>query len=1713
MAWIFADQSFGTGSKNPLTGSNSYSYSASFIQSARTIDAPPEHGSFYSQSAQSQLKYIQSKVGGQEVLTTSSPTFQNMTVTGSLRAGAFVVTSSQTSYTASFGSGRSIFGDTPDDQHSLTGSLEISGGLEFLHYGFSGSNESSMSIGQFAGSGSGIQNVQVPQTDHIPLNTWKGSVTALQLPSGSRSTQPPGQRGIMAGGYASPVNIDVIEFVTISTPSDASDFGDLTAARRGIAGMSNGINDRAAFAGGRATPVYNIIDYITISTAGNAIDFGDLYCLAGLFAPAGASNGPNERGLAAGGDSGVGDNQNAIEYITISTTGNSNDFGDLTEERYYAGGTDSGINDRAIFFGATPATDTIDFVTISTTGNAHFFGNLTQVRSTNRGTSNDLNNRAVIAGDNPNTNIIEFITIDSTGDAQDFGDMTVSRGNLGMTSNGTDERGISAGGTTPETNIIDYITISVLGNALDFGDSAVMHESPAAASNAATSDWPYENAFDQIKLYTSASAATALADRTEQTNLTGSYLSRFSGSASHPLDQHSGSSQTFVEEIASGSLTLSSNRPPGNIGVFAYGATGMDFFQINSPGNAVDFGSTSQNKETGMSNGILGRGITADGKRTLRYITLTTPGAAFFFGNIGPGRIEAFMGQGGTSNGPLNRGMVGMGYIRPVELGRGHLEYITISTLADSLHFGDSSNATRRGTGLSNGVGDRAIFFGGDSYGSHMSVVTVSTPSDGVFFGNGLNTTFPGGLSNDTGERGIQVAGGDGSPRENTIMYITLTSFGDACDFGDTLTDFRRDGVSNGRGNRAVMGASTCIDVATMEFITINSPGNSIDFGDLTDSNGGAEGYGAGMDNGQSFYPHAAYPQMRFSTDPMTVIQSKTEVSFASGSLQHYIASGGLFSTPIITPSGSHTNLTGSQSGSNSFVQNFPEGATGRTGIFEVWAGLVPDQVANLTGSSPAFTQLALGYNATGSIGSLHGFSGSSAFYASASVYNAYNVSASFSSGSSATSDSASAGRIAATALPGTNTIYRGEWKTIASGSVLPGQRGVMRGTGTLGFQYITISTTGNATDFGDGVHNLHGASGTTNGIGDRGITQGGNHKDIEYITLSTPSDAIDFGNYTLVDLSYGSNGTSNGPDDRGLMFNSSTGIEYVTISSCGDGVEFGTSLMNTGGYSPCMSNGVNQRTLRSAGYNWRKQIEAYTVNSRGNGWYFGDSLDYTNNQGETGTSNDTDQRGVKFGGYYLNGGGQVNTIDYVTISTLGNSLSFGDTLAVNQAGAACSNGIDGRAVFGGGSNTLSAVEYVSLSTPADTVDFGDLIVAQDANYKNTFLDNGATPMTVSGSSVSVGPTFFSGSIAYASGSTTKFRYDGVNYWDLTRGTGPITGSGGTLVQASALSTGSMVVVTDRIMNSTGSSQVSASVDYGALVDFSAKTLPGQRGVSATHDATNIEYITIDTLGNSAVFGDLTNITDQHYDATSNGTGQRGIILTDPTMEFITISTTGNSTHFSHDGPNTFSALTSNGTDQRAVLMRSTGYAGTIRYYTISTLGNATDYAGKSSFSSAFQGGISNGRNDRGIFFGRYPAAAAGTDYMTISSGGNSLRFGNETWSGDSYGGALSNDTDDRGILFDNNSTIRYITISTPSDSIDFGDSAKLDGDTTERATNQGFSNGIGNRGIMGLRTALDLDAKAITYITINSLGNAVEFGERITQAGYGSPGTSNSAL
>ena len=80
----------------------------------------------------------------------------------------------------------------------------------------------------------------------------------------------------------------------------------------------------------------NVIDFITIASTGDATDFGDLTSISGR----GAGCSDHTRGITFIGQNPA--NNNIIEVVTIQTTGNSKDFGDRSFASHSHGALSNG---------------------------------------------------------------------------------------------------------------------------------------------------------------------------------------------------------------------------------------------------------------------------------------------------------------------------------------------------------------------------------------------------------------------------------------------------------------------------------------------------------------------------------------------------------------------------------------------------------------------------------------------------------------------------------------------------------------------------------------------------------------------------------------------------------------------------------------------------------------------------------------------------------------------------------------------------------------------------------------------------------------------------------------------------------------------------------------------------------------------------------------------------------------------------------------------------------------------------------------------------------------------------------------------------------------------------------------------------------------------------------------------------------------------------
>ena len=125
-----------------------------------------------------------------------------------------------------------------------------------------------------------------------------------------------------------------MDYVIAATTGNGTDFGDLAYPRGAAGGMTSDLNgsDRCVWTHDIYLGGYSdSMDYITMSTTGNATDFGD--GTAAYRQVGGTSN--NTKGQLVGGNAGCANNSgcpnyNYIRQITIATTGNASNCSGLT---------------------------------------------------------------------------------------------------------------------------------------------------------------------------------------------------------------------------------------------------------------------------------------------------------------------------------------------------------------------------------------------------------------------------------------------------------------------------------------------------------------------------------------------------------------------------------------------------------------------------------------------------------------------------------------------------------------------------------------------------------------------------------------------------------------------------------------------------------------------------------------------------------------------------------------------------------------------------------------------------------------------------------------------------------------------------------------------------------------------------------------------------------------------------------------------------------------------------------------------------------------------------------------------------------------------------------------------------------------------------------------------------------------------------------------
>ena len=306
-----------------------------------------------------------------------------------------------------------------------------------------------------------------------------------------------GDRAIVWGSNGGNWDGEKIDYFDIATPGNASLFGDV---HRQVDGWGPGkyggtcVSDTTygVYAGGQSAHNLNPtdqIDYITISTLGNSADFGSLTTKQ-MKRPAGGSDGTT--GYIAGGqDDWTGANYyTGCDTFTIATPGNAT----LSTFTLSTGANQTtGTNDTTRmlisggYFNNIANDNTIQYLTFASAGTSQDFGDLTVGRGMAAATSD--NTYALIGGgqdriiSSTQVQSIDVVTIQTTGNATNFGNLVTARRGLSAVSNGTYACFCAGVGNMVD---IDQLTIATPGNATDFGDLVSGGESPGCCSGSAS---------------------------------------------------------------------------------------------------------------------------------------------------------------------------------------------------------------------------------------------------------------------------------------------------------------------------------------------------------------------------------------------------------------------------------------------------------------------------------------------------------------------------------------------------------------------------------------------------------------------------------------------------------------------------------------------------------------------------------------------------------------------------------------------------------------------------------------------------------------------------------------------------------------------------------------------------------------------------------------------------------------------------------------------------------------------------------------------------------------------------------------------------------------------------------------------------------------------------------------------------------------------------
>ena len=271
--------------------------------------------------------------------------------------------------------------------------------------------------------------------------------------------------------------------------------------------------------------------------------------------------------------------------------------------------------------------------------------------------------------------------------------------------------------------------------------------------------------------------------------------------------------------------------------------------------------------------------------------------------------------------------------------------------------------------------------------------------------------------------------------------------------------------------------------------------------------------------------------------------------------------------------------------------------------------------------------------------------------------------------------------------------------------------------------QAIEFATEGNVCDFGDTTQERYGHAYGNVGNTTRGVFMGGGTPtrldEIDFITFASTGDAADFGDCAEGHRSQGA-GVSNqtrafycgGSSPQGVKNH----IDLVIIASLGEVSDFGDingpadeggryTMPNTA-MSP--TRGLFAGGKHNSPSDYVNTIELITMATLGDATDFGDLIVKGGRSSGNCSSN---TRGVFSISNYPSS--DNITIEFVTIATTGNATDFGDLAQTGLGGDVNALSSPTRCVIsGGGAPSGGKIGFVEISTLGNSTFFGDLTLA-----------------------------------------------------------------------------------------------------------------------------------------------------------------------------------------------------------------------------------------------------------------------------------------------------------------------------------------------------------------------------------------------------------------